>query len=201
MMTTFAPCAPVTGVGINRPEALSGGGSIEVVARGADDEQTDTICGSMELTLNTGGTPMQVSVLLQRKGFDVVTVAPETSLGEVLGVLTENRIGAVVITRDGVKIDGVLSERDIVTSLAAKGSDALECQCQEVMSTEIITCEPDTTVEELMTTMTEHRVRHVPVVVDGRLSGVVSIGDVVKDRISGLEFETQALHDYITRPF
>ena len=144
---------------------------------------------------------MQVSVLLQRKGSDVVTVAPETPVEEVLGILTENRIGAVVVTRDGAHIDGVISERDIVTSLAGRGSDALGCQCQEVMSTEIITCQPDTTVEELMTTMTEHRVRHVPVVVDGRLSGVVSIGDVVKDRISGLEFETQALHDYISRPY
>lgn len=144
---------------------------------------------------------MQVSVLLQRKGSDVVTVAPETPVSEVLDILNEHRIGAVVVSRDGKLIDGVLSERDVVSSLATRGPAALQCPCREVMSTEIITCQPDTTVEELMSTMTERRVRHVPVVVDGCLAGVVSIGDVVKDRISGLEFETKALHDYIAHPY
>lgn len=144
---------------------------------------------------------MQVSVMLQRKGSDVVTVAPETLVGEVVKILAEHRIGAVVITRDGNVIDGVLSERDVVCSLAERGPAALDRPCHEVMTTKVVTCEPDTTVEELMTAMTERRVRHVPVVVEGRLAGVVSIGDVVKDRISGLELETQTLHDYIARPY
>ena len=144
---------------------------------------------------------MQVSVMLQRKGSDVVTVAPETLVGEVVKILTDHRIGAVVVTRDGSAIDGVLSERDVVSSLAERGPAALDMPCHEVMTTQVVTCEPDTTVEELMTAMTERRVRHVPVLVDGRLAGVVSIGDVVKDRISGLELETQTLHDYIARPY
>lgn len=144
---------------------------------------------------------MQVSVLLQRKGSDVVTVAPDASVSQVLDVLAEHRIGAVVVSRDGIAMDGVLSERDVVRSLAAHGASALDSPCHQIMSTDIVTCEPDTTVEQLMSTMTERRVRHVPVVVDGRLSGLVSIGDVVKDRISGLEFETQALHDYISHPY
>lgn len=144
---------------------------------------------------------MQVSVLLQRKGSDVVTVAPETSVREVLDVLAEHRIGAVVVSSDGTSIAGVMSERDVVRALAEFGPSALEHRCDQVMSKEIITCEPDTTVEQLMSTMTERRVRHVPVVIDGRLSGLVSIGDVVKDRISGLEFETKVLHDYISNPY
>ncbi len=144
---------------------------------------------------------MQVSVLLQRKGSDVVTVAPEMAVAEVLGILTEHRIGAVVVSRDGGEIDGLISERDVVSALAHRGPSVLECRCEQVMTVEVVTCEHDTTVEELMSTMTERRVRHVPVVVEGRLAGLVSIGDVVKDRISGLEFETKALHDYIAHPY
>lgn len=144
---------------------------------------------------------MQVSVLLQTKGSEVVTVAPVTPVREVLTVLAEHRIGAVVVSGDHSHIDGVLSERDVVVALAERGPGALDEPASRIMSTEVITCVPETTVEELMSTMTERRVRHVPVLVDGRLSGVISIGDVVKDRISGLEFETKVLHDYIAHPY
>lgn len=144
---------------------------------------------------------MQVSVLLQKKGSEVITVRPELVVTEVLAVLAQRRIGAVVVSTDEVTISGVLSERDVVVALAARGRAALDQTAGELMSTEVVTCHPDTTVEELMETMTERRVRHVPVLVDGHLAGVISIGDVVKDRISGLEFETQAMHDYITNPY
>jgi CBS domain-containing protein len=144
---------------------------------------------------------MQVSVLLQAKGPGVVTVRPEVTVREVAGVLGEHRIGAVVVSADGATIDGVLSERDIVRALAASGADALDAAARELMTTAVFTCQPDTTVEELMSLMTEQRIRHVPVLVDGSLAGVVSIGDVVKDRISSLEHETKALHDYIANPF
>lgn len=143
---------------------------------------------------------MQVSILLQQKGPDVVTVAPGVPISEVVSVLTQNRIGAVVVSADGHHIDGVLSERDIVEALAERGAEILESRAEEHMSSEVFTCQPDTTVETLMATMTDHRVRHVPVLVDGELAGLVSIGDVVKDRISSLENETQVLHDYITHP-
>jgi CBS domain-containing protein len=143
---------------------------------------------------------MQVSILLQRKGSDVVTVAPDVSIADVVSVLTQKRIGAVVVSGDGRHIDGVLSERDIVQALSERGAEILGGRAAELMSGEVFTCQPDTTVETLMTTMTDHRVRHVPVLVDGELAGLVSIGDVVKDRISSLENETQALHDYITHP-
>jgi len=144
---------------------------------------------------------MQVSVLLQVKGSDVVTVRPEASATSVLAVLARNHIGAVVVSTDDRHIAGVLSERDIVRALAARGAPALGEPASDLMSSDVSTCEPDTTVEELMATMTERRIRHVPVVVDGELVGLVSIGDVVRDRISGLEDETRALHNYISHPY
>lgn len=143
---------------------------------------------------------MQVSVVLQDKGSAVVTVDPELLLAEVVALLDRHRIGAVVVSADGRHIDGVLSERDVVRALAADGPSALERKTREVMTAEVYTCDPDSTVEALMSVMTERRFRHVPVVVDGELAGVVSIGDVVKSRISALENETQVLHEYIQNP-
>lgn len=144
---------------------------------------------------------MQVSILLQAKGSEVVTVGPDTSTAEVVAVLADRRIGAVVVSADGRQIEGVLSERDVVAALAGHGAAALSEPARRWMSRPVVTCEPDTTVETLMATMTERRVRHVPVVVDGVLAGLVSIGDVVKDHISALETETQVLHDYIANPY
>ncbi len=143
---------------------------------------------------------MQVSVVLQAKGSAVITVTPETATSGAVAVLAEHRIGAVVVSADGERIDGVLSERDVVRALAADGPAALDQPVSHWMTNEVVSCRPETTVEELMTTMTERRIRHVPVVVNGRLVGVISIGDVVKDRISVLEHETQAMHDYISNP-
>ena len=144
---------------------------------------------------------MQVSVLLQVKGSTVVTVAPDVSTAEVVAVLARHRIGAVVVSPDGRHIDGVLSERDVMRALARSGAAALDAPAHTLMTSEVVSCQPDTTVEELMSTMTERRIRHVPVLVNGVLAGLVSIGDVVKDRISGLEHETKALHDYISNPY
>ncbi|CAN5779433.1 CBS domain-containing protein [soil metagenome] len=144
---------------------------------------------------------MQVSVLLQSKGSEVVTIAPEATVAEVVAMLTRHRIGAVVVSADGASIAGVLSERDVVRTLADRGADALGVPIHQIMTSEVLTCGLETTVEELMTTMTDHRVRHVPVLVDGSLAGLVSIGDVVKDRISSLEHETEVLHNYISNPY
>lgn len=144
---------------------------------------------------------MQVSVLLQGKGSDVVTVGPDTTTAEVVAVLARHRIGAVVVSSDGRTIEGVLSERDLVRALAGEGAAALERPARTWMTTDVVSCQPDTTVEELMSTMTDRRIRHVPVLVEGELAGLISIGDVVKDRISALEHETQVLHDYIANPY
>ena len=144
---------------------------------------------------------MQVSVLLQAKGSAVVTVQPDLATAAVVAVLAEHHIGAVVVSADGSHIDGVLSERDVVRAIAREGAGALDAPVQRWMTADVVTCQPDSTVEHLMTTMTDRRIRHVPVVVDGALVGLVSIGDVVKDRISGLEAEKQVLHDYIAHPY
>jgi CBS domain-containing protein len=140
---------------------------------------------------------MQVSGLLAGKGTDVVTVAPDTPVEGIAARLAEHRIGAVVVSGDGSAIDGIVSERDIVRALAEQGAGALAQPASTIMTSEVVTCEPGTTVEELMGLMTDRRIRHVPVVADGDLSGIVSIGDVVKNRVSDLENETQVLHDYI----
>jgi CBS domain-containing protein len=144
---------------------------------------------------------MQVSVLLQAKGSEVVTVPPETPISVVADQLAAHRIGAVVVTPDGATVAGIVSERDIVWALARRGAAVLDEPVAELMSTELTTCEPDTTVDWLMATMTEQRVRHVPVLVDGGLAGLVSIGDVVKHHVAVLEHETQAMHDYIAHPY
>ena len=140
---------------------------------------------------------MLVSGLLDTKGSEVFTADPGATVAEVAALLAERRIGAVVVSGDGRAIDGVVSERDIVRALADRGAPALEEPVDAIMTTEVYTCQPSTTVEQLMGLMTERRIRHVPVVVDGALTGIVSIGDVVKDRMRDLETETQVLHEYI----
>jgi CBS domain-containing protein len=144
---------------------------------------------------------MQVSVLLQRKGNEVVTVVPETLVSDVAKTLAECRIGAVVVSQDGTSIDGVLSERDIVLAIADRGPAALREAASSIMTRSVFTCEPDTTVDQLMEMMTDKRVRHVPVLVSGSMAGIVSIGDVVKDRISTLQSENASLQSYITHPY
>ena len=143
---------------------------------------------------------MQVSILLQAKGHEVVTVPPGATVADAVARLAEHRIGALVVSTDGHHIEGVLSERDVVRALAEHGTATLDLEVRALMTAEVVTRQPDTTVEELMSVMTERRIRHIPVVVDGDLAGVVSIGDVVKDRIAALEHETKALHDYISNP-
>ncbi|MGI8756687.1 MAG: CBS domain-containing protein [Acidimicrobiales bacterium] len=143
---------------------------------------------------------MQVSILLQGKGPEVVTIRPDDTVAEGVEVLTRHHIGAVVVSDDGVAVAGILSERDVVRSLSERGPAILDEPARSIMTAEVATCRLDTTVEELMSVMTERRIRHVPVVVDGELVGLISIGDVVKDRISALEDETKVLHDYIANP-
>ena len=114
---------------------------------------------------------MQVSVLLQHKGTEVVTVVPEALVSAVAKTLAERRIGAVVVSRDGASIDGVLSERDIVLAIADRGPSALREPASSIMTRSVFTCEPDTTIDQLMEMMTDKRVRHVPVLVSGTIGG------------------------------
>jgi len=141
---------------------------------------------------------MHISDVLRVKGEQVVTVTPDTDVRRLLEVLAEHRIGAAVVSADGVSVQGIVSERDIVRALAERGAAVLEDPVADIHTSEVRTVGPEALLAEVEWLMTERRFRHVPVVVDGRLRGIVSIGDVVKKRIDELEGERTALAGYIT---
>ena len=141
---------------------------------------------------------MRISDLLRVKGTEIVTVTPDTRVRRLLAVLAEHRIGAVVVSHNGTSIDGIASERDNVRALAERGAAVLSEPVTAIYTAEVRTVTPQTSLEEVMRMMTVHRVRHAPVVADGGLAGIVSIGDVVKTRIDELETERAVLTDYIT---
>jgi CBS domain-containing protein len=141
---------------------------------------------------------MLISDVLRVKGTQVITITPDTKVRQLLAVLAEHGIGAVVVSHDGAAVDGIASERDIVRALARRGAAVMSEPVTAIYTAEVHTVTPQTDIEEVMRMMTERRVRHAPVVVDGRLLGIVSIGDVVKIRIGELETERTALSDYIT---
>ncbi len=140
---------------------------------------------------------MHIRQLLRRKGADVETVDASASVRTALALLTERGIGALVVSADGRRVDGIVSERDVVRALHQRGAGLLADPVSSVMTAQVHTCVPTSGVEDLARTMTEHRVRHVPVVEDGALVGIVSIGDVVKARLDELEEERAQLVGYI----
>ena len=141
---------------------------------------------------------MRISDILRVKGTQVITVTPDTTVRRLLAVLAEHRIGAVVVSSDGTSVEGIASERDIVRALARRGAAVMSEPMTAIYTAEVHTVTPQTPVEEVMRMMTEHRMRHAPVVADGALQGIVSIGDVVKNRIGELETERDALTGYVT---
>ena len=141
---------------------------------------------------------MLVRNLLEEKGSVVATIAAEATVGGAVAELTRHRVGALVVSPDGRHIEGIVSERDIVQRLSEVRGDLLAEPVASIMSEEVRTCSPDDDVEEIMSVMTEHRIRHVPVVERGELCGIVSIGDVVKSRIGDLERHRNELLEYIT---
>lgn len=141
---------------------------------------------------------MHVHNILKLKGTAVATIHPEASLADATASLRDHGVGALVVSSDGRTIDGIVSERDVVRALAAHGGSTLGRDVASAMSTTVTTCHANDTVDQLMSTMTDRRVRHVPVVDDhGHLEGIISIGDVVKARVGQLEAENNQLHDYI----
>jgi CBS domain-containing protein len=140
---------------------------------------------------------MKISALLAAKGASVITIRPDASIAEAVGALRMHNVGALVVSTDGQSVEGIMSERDVVRALDRLGAGILEPQVATIMSRDVHTCSPDDTVESLMAAMTEHRVRHLPVVEAGVLAGMVSIGDVVKNRMEELEQDRDALVDYI----
>lgn len=140
---------------------------------------------------------MRIRDILRNKGTTVATVRPDATVRELLAALTEHNIGAVVVSPDGATISGIASERDVVRRMHEKGAALLDGPVSEIMTTQVRTCGPDDRVDGLRQIMTEHRIRHLPVLVDGRLTGIVSIGDVVKSAIDTLESERAHLVGYI----
>ncbi|HEY2135293.1 MAG TPA: CBS domain-containing protein [Xanthobacteraceae bacterium] len=140
---------------------------------------------------------MTVKAILSHKGSDVVTAEPHATIGEAVKLLAARRIGAVVVTGADRRIVGILSERDIVRVLGERGAGALDAPIAEVMTRKVDTCGVNQMVSELMEQMTAGKFRHVPVVEQGRLIGIISIGDVVKWRVQEMEHESAALRDYI----
>lgn len=142
---------------------------------------------------------MLIGTILRGKGSDVTTVTPQSTVRELLAQLAEHNIGAVVVSPDGATITGIVSERDVVRRMHDRGAAILDEPVSTIMTVEVRTVGPGDNVEELRKTMTTHRVRHMPVVEDGRLIGIVSIGDVVKSAIEELETEKASLVDYLHR--
>jgi CBS domain-containing protein len=141
---------------------------------------------------------MIISDLIRHKGSGVVTVGSATPMPELLHLLEEHHIGGVPVV-DGDTLTGIISERDVVRSLASVGAAVLTSTVGDLMTRDVISCEPADDLDRVATMMTEHRFRHMPVVSNGRLVGIVTIGDVVAARLRTLESERRQLEDYITR--
>lgn len=140
---------------------------------------------------------MTVSSILAAKGGDVITIEPAATLAAAAALLSKRRIGALVILGPGGRVAGILSERDIVHALAERGSEALNEPLSRTMTREVATCGPDDEINSLMERMTDGKFRHMPVVTSGKLAGIVSIGDIVKQRVDEMERESEAMRDYI----
>jgi CBS domain-containing protein len=140
---------------------------------------------------------MKVEQILDRKGRDVFAVSTSTSIAEAIDMLNDRNIGAIVVVDDDSRVVGILSERDVVRRISREREALLSRQVGDVMTADPVTCDTDSSSDELMAVMTTRRIRHVPVVGGGRLIGLISIGDIVKCRIEETEQEAAALRDYI----
>ena len=140
---------------------------------------------------------MRIGDLLRNKPrHEVITISPEASVRELIALLAEHNVGALIVSADGASVDGIVSERDVVRRLV-EHDEVLQGSVSSIMTSAVETVEEQDLVDDLMKTMTKHRIRHVPVVTDGRLTGIISIGDVVKHRIDQLEFERDQLDHYV----
>ncbi len=140
---------------------------------------------------------MRVIDILRQKGSDVATIGPDSSVEDAGRMLTERGYGALVVTVDGVSVDGIIFERDVVRHLARAGRSGFDSRVAEVMTVDLRICRLDDSIEELARVMTESRQRHIPVIDDSGICGIISIGDVVKRRLDDLESEREHLHTYI----
>ena len=142
---------------------------------------------------------MDVAGILRSKGSAVTTAKPDMTTTEAIALLNERQIGALVVSDDGRTLLGIVSERDVVRGLAERGAGFLSCTLAECMASPVVTCSPSDSDRAVMAMMTDRRFRHLPVIEDGALVGIVSIGDVVKSRLDGILAEADALREYIVR--
>ena len=140
---------------------------------------------------------MTVEAILNEKGRNVVTASKDDSLSSICAALSQKRIGAIVVVEGEGIVKGIISERDVVRALARHGSEALQKQAHMFMTEAVVTCSGGETIANLMAKMTEGKFRHLPVVENGKLAGIISIGDVVKRRIAEAEFEARSMREYI----
>jgi len=138
---------------------------------------------------------MDVQGILRLKGTAVVTIGPDDTSGHLVDGLARERIGAMVVSDDGRTIQGVISERDVVRGLADRGAAVLQLAVRDLMTRQVVTCAPTDSVKQVMAAMTRGRMRHLPVVEDGRLAGIISIGDVVKNRLDEMATEANVLRE------
>jgi CBS domain-containing protein len=148
--------------------------------------------------LQPGEMFMNVAAILKQKGRAVTTASPAATLLEVAAKLSAKRIGAIVVVGVRGEVAGIISERDIIRALAAEGPECLPRPVSETMTRQVVTCQETDTLDELMAMMTARRFRHLPVVTDGALVGIISIGDVVKHHVAEVEMEATAMREYIT---
>ena len=141
---------------------------------------------------------MHVAAVIKRKGSNVVSIAPDRTIAEAVGLLTENGIGAVLVLDGTGTIHGILSERDIINGLSRHGADALTQPVDALMTRDVLRCSPHDTIAEVMEVMTERRTRHLAVIQDGKLAGLISIGDVVKQRLIDANLEVETLRGYVS---
>ena len=141
---------------------------------------------------------MNVEHILAGKGREVRTIGPEATVSDALHRMHDERVGALVVSADGTHIAGIISDRGVMDALATHGTAVLGSSVGSVMTRDVFTCSRDDGVSGIMALMTKRRIRHVPVVEDGRLCGIVSIGDVVKQRLDEIEGEADALREYVT---
>jgi CBS domain-containing protein len=142
---------------------------------------------------------MKISDVLRTKGSAVITVAPHETIASLLELLAKHNIGAVVVSSDGAAVDGIVSERDVVRQLHSRGPALLDATVSSIMTAKVLSCSPDDELVEIGALMTDNRIRHLPVVVDGRLAAIVSIGDIVKARMDQLATERDLYEAYISQ--
>jgi CBS domain-containing protein len=140
---------------------------------------------------------VNIADILRHKGGDVWTIAPGDSVSTLLGMLADHNVGALLVA-DGERVAGIVSERDVVRRIAERGPDVLDATVRDIMTTSVVSCSSADSLDSIAETMTERRVRHMPVIDDGRLVGVISIGDVVSARMRQLAKDREQLEQYIT---